>query len=617
MANSAAAGMRKHPQKPQMPQQPQKKVRPAPSTRPRPLVAKASPAARPAGDGGRRGPRPLVSAAYQARLQAAQSAAQRAASRSGGTPAAPVAATTSEGRWEGHPLLGTLVRLAAVAIPLAASVGGAVVASRAIDRPSGLMGTIGWWVLITVIATVVLVLVDRVARRLLPLAALLRLSMVFPDQAPSRFSVAVKAGTTRNLKQQMEEAKHRGVADEPSRGAERILTLVGALNAHDRGTRGHSERVRAFNDLIAEEMRLPQADRDRLRWAALLHDIGKLHVSSRILNKPGKPTDDEWEALRSHPAEGARIAAPLAGWLGPWGQAIEEHHERWDGTGYPHRLAGEDISLGARIVAVADVFEVMTAPRPYKRPVSAQAAREELARCAGSHFDPAVVRAFLNVSLGKLRMAMGPISWLAQLPFIGAMPRLEGVALAAGRTAATAAGTATGVSAMAVSGILSSPGHAPADNHAPEQVQVLRDAASASPAMAGRPGVLAPATGHAMAAPSDGATPAPPPAPGQPPAPAPAAPGPTAAPAPAPAARQPAPSPTQAPAPASKTEPAPVPAPKAVPAPLPVPDPSPAPIPTNEGSKANKGKGGKGDKGDKSDKDNRGHGGNKGRGRGK
>ncbi|MDP8991942.1 MAG: HD-GYP domain-containing protein, partial [Actinomycetota bacterium] len=250
-------------------------------------------------------------------------------------------------------------------------------------------------------------------------------------------------------------------------------------------------------------MHIPQADRDRLRWAALLHDVGKLHVPSRILNKPGKPTEKEWEQLRSHPMEGAKIAAPLAGWLGPWADAIGQHHERWDGGGYPSGLSGEDISLAARIVAVADTFEVITAPRPYKRPVNAEAARQELARCAGSHFDPAVVRAFLNISIGRLRMAMGPVSWLAQLPFLGSVPRLEGLALAAGRSAATAAGTATGVGALALTGMVGSASTAASDS---ASVHTLRDAARTTEQVQAGPSA-SPAT-TAAAAPSPASAPA-------------------------------------------------------------------------------------------------------------
>ena len=377
---------------------------------------------------------------------------------------ASVAAVHEAGRWSSHPGLARLVRVMIVAVPMAFSIATATVLSRTVRRPEAGAGLLAWWAMLLVGSTIALVAVDRLARKLLPLAALLRLSMVFPDQAPARFSVAFRSGSTRQLDQRLRHAKEHGVEDEPAQAAERILALVGALSTHDRATRGHSERVRAFNDLLAEEMGLSPEDRDRLRWSALLHDIGKLHVRHDLLNKPGAPTQAEWAELHSHPEEGAKLAAPLAGWLGEWSAAIEQHHERWDGAGYPKGLAGEEISLGARIVAVADAYEVMTAPRPYRRPVSAQAARQELARCAGSHFDPAVVRAFLNISLGQLRKTIGPIAWLAQLPFIGAVPQFEAAAAAAGRTALSAAGTTAGMGALVVSGMVHShPVHTHAD----------------------------------------------------------------------------------------------------------------------------------------------------------
>src|SRR5438552_279827 len=133
----------------------------------------------------------------------------------------------------------------------------------------------------------------RRARRLLPLAALRRLSMVFPDRAPSRFGVALRAGTVRHLEERFDQVREAGVDDEPSQAARQILELIGMLNAHDRGTRGHAERVRAFTDLLAEQMDLPPEDRDRLHWAALLHDVGKVMVPAAVLNKDGPPDDEE------------------------------------------------------------------------------------------------------------------------------------------------------------------------------------------------------------------------------------------------------------------------------------------------------------------------------------
>jgi putative nucleotidyltransferase with HDIG domain len=303
--------------------------------------------------------------------------------------------------------------------------------------PNG-AGIVVWAVGLAITSTFATAVAERVGKRFLPLAVLLRLSLVFPDRAPSRFAMARGAGNVKHLERRIREAREHGVDEAPVRAAEQILSLVAALSAHDRKTRGHSERVRAFTDLVADELRLDEGDRDHLRWAALLHDIGKLHVPARILNKPGRPEPREWETLKGHPAAGARIAAPLLPWLGTWAHAIEQHHERFDGGGYPNGLAGEGIAFGARIVSVADSFEVMTAARSYKKPMSVPAARRELAACAGGQFDPFVVRAFLNVSLGRLWWTVGPTSWTALLPVVGSVQRAGGSLLGATR-AATAA----------------------------------------------------------------------------------------------------------------------------------------------------------------------------------
>jgi hypothetical protein len=170
--------------------------------------------------------------------------------------------------------------------------------------------------------------------------------------------------------------------------------------------------------LIGEQLGLDEDDLDKLQWAALLHDVGKLEVPASILNKDGRPTDDEWSTLARHPDHGERLIVPLAPWLGDWVGAIGQHHERWEGGGYPRGLRGDAISLSARIVAVADSFEVMTAARSYKPALSIEAARTELTKCARAQFDPAVVRAFLNVSIGRLRRVMGFLACLCQLPAV-------------------------------------------------------------------------------------------------------------------------------------------------------------------------------------------------------
>jgi HD-GYP domain-containing protein (c-di-GMP phosphodiesterase class II) len=163
-----------------------------------------------------------------------------------------------------------------------------------------------------------------------------------------------------------------------------MLELVALLSHHDRLTRGHCERVRAYTDLIIDEIGLPEDDAKKLRWAALLHDVGNLLVPFEILDKQGRPTEDEWDSVKSHAWQGQRLVKPLRGWLGEWALAVGQHHEPWDGGGYPVGLAGVKIHLGARIVSVADTYDVMTSARSYKDPLPAHVAGEEIARHAGA-----------------------------------------------------------------------------------------------------------------------------------------------------------------------------------------------------------------------------------------
>jgi len=333
-------------------------------------------------------------------------------------------------------VLSALVRGAVFAVPITLSIVAATITAHLLPRPRTTGSLAGWWVVVLVVPTAVLMATDRLARRALPLAVLLKMTMVFPDRAPKRLAVLRQSGSTRNLARRVEEARTRGVEDEPVVAAERILSLAGALNAHDRFTRGHGERVRVLTDLIAEELDLPSDDRDRLRWSALLHDIGKLVVHPLTLNKPGKLDHYEWQLIKEHPLEGAKLVAPLAGWLGEWASTIVEHHERYDGGGYPYGLQGDQISLGGRIVAVADSYDTMTTVRSYETAMSPDAARAELAACAGSQFDPMVVRAFLDVSIGRLRPVAGPLAWLGSLPFISAIPQLGQTVAVLGRVGA-------------------------------------------------------------------------------------------------------------------------------------------------------------------------------------
>jgi HD-GYP domain-containing protein (c-di-GMP phosphodiesterase class II) len=309
---------------------------------------------------------------------------------------------------------------------------------RILPRTNGFAGAALSFATVSLVMLVTIIALERAGRRLLPLAALLNLSMLFPDRAPKRFAVARRVGKPRDLQRQLQEARDKGVTGGEVAHMQMVLELVAALSVHDRQTRGHSERVRVFTDLLSDEMKLAPGDRARLRWAALLHDIGKLVVPAKILSKPAKLSDSEMDKVRRHPDEGARLIGSLSAWLGEWAGAVPHHHERFDGRGYPLGLAGDQISLAGRIVAVADSYEVMTAVRPYRKPIGVSAARQELVKCSGTQFDPVVVRAFLNISVGRLWRVVGLSSWIAQLPLIGWVDRLGwnwGAAIMSGTTA--------------------------------------------------------------------------------------------------------------------------------------------------------------------------------------
>jgi HD-GYP domain-containing protein (c-di-GMP phosphodiesterase class II) len=341
-------------------------------------------------------------------------------------------------QWQRRPILSLLVRAAVVVIPAVVGIGAGALMSHVLPRPDGFAAAALSFAGVSLVMLVTIIALERAARRLLPLAALLNLSLLFPDKAPKRFAVARRVGKPRDLQRQLQEAREKGVTGGEVAHMQLVLELVAALSVHDRQTRGHSERVRVFADLIADEMKLAPADRARLRWASLLHDIGKLVVPAEILSKPARLSDAEMDNVRRHPDEGARLVAPLSAWLGEWAGAVPHHHERFDGRGYPLGLAADQISLAGRIVAVADSYEVMTAVRPYRKPIGVSAARQELVTCSGAQFDPVVVRAFLNISVGRLWRVVGLGSWIAQLPVIGWIDRLGwnwGAAIMSGTTA--------------------------------------------------------------------------------------------------------------------------------------------------------------------------------------
>jgi HD-GYP domain-containing protein (c-di-GMP phosphodiesterase class II) len=141
---------------------------------------------------------------------------------------------------------------------------------------------------------------------------------------------------------------------------------------------------------------VPPTELQTIRQAAELHDVGKLAIPEEILSKPGPLTEDEWEFVRRHTLIGERILASAPA-LRAAAEIVRSSHERWDGAGYPDKLSGPQIPLGARIISVCDAFDAMTTPRPYARALSPEDALHELFRCAGTQFDPQVVDAFAAV----------------------------------------------------------------------------------------------------------------------------------------------------------------------------------------------------------------------------
>ncbi len=175
-----------------------------------------------------------------------------------------------------------------------------------------------------------------------------------------------------------------------------LEALVAALDAREHETQAHSKRVSEYTLYLAREMSVDALDLDVIRRGAMLHDIGKIGIPDSILLKPGKLTDEEWVGMQKHPQIGYWILAGIEA-LKPASDIVLSHHERHDGTGYPRKLSADQIPLGARIFSVADTLDVMTSDRPYRKALSYDDARSEIARFSGTQFDGDVVKYFLRV----------------------------------------------------------------------------------------------------------------------------------------------------------------------------------------------------------------------------
>jgi len=175
-----------------------------------------------------------------------------------------------------------------------------------------------------------------------------------------------------------------------------VKALVAALESKDRYTHNHSLGVAKIAERIIEKMELSEKEKFKIRFAALLHDVGKIGIPDRVLNKKGQLHEEEWLIMQKHPAIGAKIIGHIPG-LKEIGEIVLCHHARWDGKGYPFPLSGEDIPLGARIIAIADTFQAMTSNRPYRKSFPLEAAIREIESCSGTQFDPQIVKSFLDI----------------------------------------------------------------------------------------------------------------------------------------------------------------------------------------------------------------------------
>lgn len=162
-------------------------------------------------------------------------------------------------------------------------------------------------------------------------------------------------------------------------------------------THAHSFRLMMYARALAQQMGISGKPLEDIEYGVFLHDLGEISIPDSILKEPGRLTEEEWAIMRRHPEQGLQILAGIE-YLSSASKIVYAHHERWDGSGYPLGLRGEEIPLGARIFGVVDALEAMTSDRPYRKAMTLPEAREEIRRCAGTQFDPEVVKYLLALS---------------------------------------------------------------------------------------------------------------------------------------------------------------------------------------------------------------------------
>jgi putative nucleotidyltransferase with HDIG domain len=227
----------------------------------------------------------------------------------------------------------------------------------------------------------------------------------------------------RNLEVLVEDrtAQLKGALDQLEQSYDDTLeALGGALDLKDAETEGHCRRVTAFTIAIAKEMKVDPVLLPQIARAAFLHDIGKMAIPDQILRKPGPLTTEEREVMRTHCEIGYNMVTRIP-FLREAAQIVLSHQEYFDGTGYPRGLRGDQIPLGARIFAVADAVDAMISDRPYRKALSITHARDEVARCSGTQFDPKVVEVFLSMPdklWSELRENIGRPYRLSQLKLV-------------------------------------------------------------------------------------------------------------------------------------------------------------------------------------------------------
>ena len=184
-----------------------------------------------------------------------------------------------------------------------------------------------------------------------------------------------------------------------------LHALTRSIDAKDAYTRGHSQRVAELSRALAIKIGLPEEQCERIYLSGLLHDVGKIGVPEAVLTKPGRLTDAEFDAIKKHPEIGAQILGNIKQ-LQDILPGVLYHHERWDGKGYPHQIAGEKIPLMGRIICVADCFDAMSSTRTYRPALPLDTVLAEIRRCGGAQFDPALANVFVTLDFSPYRQAV-------------------------------------------------------------------------------------------------------------------------------------------------------------------------------------------------------------------